>query len=195
MKNIIVRKTFKYSPIEDGKSKYESYNSITLQINSPPIIEKNAIIKTFPIEFIYCSDLLRAKQSADVYAKVTHCKVTSESFFREVRFSLKALVTAEEYNTYGSVLVRQRFVDGFINDTLAEKRTEIVSRILEIEHLIKNCDYKNILIVSHSFFMKLFEAYSKDKIKIFSDPQKLRTYILPTKKTYEFGEGFKCKLY
>jgi broad specificity phosphatase PhoE len=106
----------------------------------------------------------------------------------EVRFDLSKLVTREEFEKMGSELVRERFVEGFIQDTLSEKRKEILSRAERILDTIRN-SAEPLVMVSHSFFMKIIQAHCESK-NLEEDPTIIREYILRKEKTYEFGHGF-----
>lgn len=78
----------------------------------------------------------------------------------EVRFNLRDLVSEEEFEKYGSQIVRQRFLEFFITDNLDESREELKQRVVEI-------------------FAYLFEF-----------PNKLSCVLSVDKKTFPFGEGF-----
>ena len=45
-------------------------------------------------------------------------------------------------------------------------------------------------MISHSFRLKIIEAYLKTQGRIMNDPKLIEKYIKNSKKTFDFGEGF-----
>ncbi|MEK7497973.1 MAG: histidine phosphatase family protein, partial [Patescibacteria group bacterium] len=181
---IYIRKTFKYNPCHSGLPKYESYEAVTRQTYSPEIImpEKH---EKFDLP-TFCSSLIRCVQTA----KATSCGKTVElDDLREIKFSLHDLVSKKEFETDGSVLVRKRFIEAFIKDTLLESRTQTKKRMDSLLKKLKNLPDRDYLLVSHSFYMKILQGYLCDK-ELFRKPRLLRKYFDPLVKTFENGEGF-----
>ncbi|KXK09166.1 MAG: hypothetical protein UZ21_OP11001000224 [Microgenomates bacterium OLB22] len=48
----------------------------------------------------------------------------------------------------------------------------------------------NILVISHSFFMKLLEVYIRTDKMLYNRPQLLADHVDPLKKLYDFNTGF-----
>lgn len=198
-KKIYILKTGPYNPEIKGLSKYESYDLITTQKYSPGISDRDYVkehtdrrrIKN--VEVILCSELKRTRKTAGVIKGIINdqtIRMVPTHLLNEVKFSMKVLVTEEEYKTHGSNIVRERFIEHFIADTLLESRKEIFERIQNLMELL-NDRYrgKKVLCVSHSFFMKILSVYLKDK-KLFEDPRVLKKYLDPKKRTFGFCEGF-----
>lgn len=193
MKKVPVRKIAAYDPLKYGLSKYESYELVTRQIYDPGILPTAYEAEKLRLGVNSCilaSDLNRARETSQLYSHRGGVRCMFTPCLREVRFSLKELLTEDEYQKHGSNLVRERFVDHFVNDSLLEKREMLFERIKRLENLISSQAEQKILIISHSFFMKLMEAYLKDGQDVFENPELLRSYIFPERKTYEFMEGF-----
>ena len=134
---------------------------------------------------IASSPLLRAQSSAGYLSK----KIIVIDELREVKFELSKLVTKREYMRFGSDIVRERFVQAFIEDKLGEKRKNIMRRI---ETLKKRLQGNDVVAVSHSFVMKIAQAHHEgcDLVKC---PEQLLNYINPDQRTFSYGEGFEMR--
>lgn len=181
---IYFRKTFKYDPYHSGLDKYESYEAVTRQLYSPDIVNFDSK-EHFDLH-TYCSSLKRCVETARI---ISSKKVIKLDELREIKFSLHNLVNKEEFEKYGSSLVRKRFLQSFINDSLLERRGDIQERVEKSVKLL-SMDRSDKLVVSHSFVMKIFEAILLRKLNIFQNPGLISQVIYPDKKTYGFGEGF-----
>jgi broad specificity phosphatase PhoE len=190
MKKIIVRKIFPYDPTFDGKySKYEGYALITTQELDPGIISE-IYIKVDKSTKIYASYLNRSRQTASAIGNtsgITNIGILKD--LAEIKFDLKKLLRIDEYDKYGSILVRQRFVEDFINDDLMEKRVEIKKRIDRILTTLETAEETKILLISHSFFMKIMEVYLNNK-DLFTKPRILKDFFDTNKRTFDNGTGF-----
>ena len=111
---------------------------------------------------------------------------------KQIQFDLKKLCIKEEWSREGSVAVRRKFNEAFIADKLMIGRKQLFE---EIESLLLHCArsheiYNNVTVISHSFRLKLIEAYIGTCGKIKDNPKLIQQYIFADKKTYEFGQGF-----
>ncbi|MDD2785788.1 MAG: hypothetical protein PHS79_02725 [Patescibacteria group bacterium] len=108
---------------------------------------------------------------------------------REIPFKLDDLCSREEWMLYRSAIVRRRFVQFFVEDRLTLRRDMIEN---EIQNLLTQITSVNneVTVVSHSFRLKIIEAYIKTSGGIFLRPQTLADWIMPGQKTYGWGEGF-----
>lgn len=181
MKKVKVRKTLEYDPTCGGRlGRYEGFCRIVLGLEDPGILPGQNKLKK-KTGLVLCSTKGRAKESV--------AGGKSTSLLDEVRFDLSKMVTSEEYEQYGSNLVRTRFVEAFEKDELKEKRKEIKARVEGVLKLLKSVPEEKILLVSHSFFMKVLEVYLLHR-DLFEKPQLLKECFNTDKKTYNFGEGF-----
>ncbi len=195
MININFRKILKYDPTFAGTySKYDGYQIIGTQ-EIDPEIEKNQENEIqipenllFPV---FSSSLKRGIQTTQRYFDVNY--ITALDELKEVKFDLRNLLTHHEYEKFGSNLVRERFIEAFINDSLLEKREDIKKRILFLQNLFSNLVEGNYLVISHSFFMKIFDTYILNK-NIFEKPDLLRSIFDYREKTFDFGEGFNFRV-
>ena len=181
---IYFRKTFEYDPQINGLSKYESYDRVVRQTYSPEIVTPQSH-ENFDLPTL-CSNLKRCIQTAEI---ISSGRITILNELREIKFSMHGLLSEKEYEEFGSNMVRERFIQAFINDSLLEKRIEIQKRMKRVIKLItKGSNDK--LVVSHSFAMKIFEAFFLHKKDIFTNSSLISEFIFPQTKTYGFGEGF-----
>lgn len=194
MKTIYFLKIFSYDPTEGKYSKFRGYCQSTLGLSQPKV-NKYQKIKLGPtmLNPIFTSPLLRAKQTANYLAAQNNLQVKLTEDLAEVKFDLGQLVTEEEYQSFGSKLVRQRFIDAFIHDQLHEPRRSIQKRFQSLLSLFNQLPDGDYLAISHSFFMKLLYIYLTYG-DIFKQPELLTKHFLPDKKTFDFGKGFEIRL-
>lgn len=194
---IYMVKTGPYNPVREGMSKYQSYDTITTQQFSPGITGQKDVVNQLNIELfsgagvIMCSTLRRCYETAQIITELLGVGVaTPTELLNEVKFSMYSLATEEEYQREGSNIIRARFIDHFIADTLLETRKQLFGRVQGLFNIIRESYYgKCVVCVSHSFFMKLLSTYLKDR-RLFEKPEILREYFDPTKKTFQFCESF-----
>lgn len=176
-------KTLPYQIKPEKGDIFEYLSDLALQKIDPPTLSKNPL--SIKADIIFYSPL---KRVADTIKDDTR-GIKKESL-REIKFDIKALCSKEEYQEYESVIVRRRFKEFFIGDRLPLKREIIFN---EIEALLKEyrlSGKKDIAVVSHSFRLKIIEAFIKTKGGIRYKPELIHNYLLDDQKTYEFGEGF-----
>ncbi len=120
-----------------------------------------------------------------------HQKNTCRDYLREIPFDLKQLCTKKEWETNGSVIVRKRFKEAFIKDSLPITRRMVFA---QIRAMLKECarilSPSRTAVLSHSFRIKLIEAYIKTQGTIVEHPDRIHAYLLDTETTYPFGGGF-----
>lgn len=195
MTNIYFKKILKYDPtFGDTYTKFDGYQIISTQEFDPDIEkiqEKEIKIPENLLFPVFTSSLKRGIQSAQRYFDKEY--ITALDELKEIKFDLQSLLTKDEYEKYGSNLVRERFVEGFIKDSLLEKRHDIKKRIIYMENLFSDLIDGSYLVISHSFFMKIFQIYSKNK-NLFEKPELLIGLFDIKTKTFDFGDGFEIEL-
>jgi len=107
---------------------------------------------------------------------------------REIHFSLQSLCSYEEWKKERSIIVRRRFKEAFIADTLLLSRATIEQEVQNVLRLVGS--HAEAVVVSHSFRLKLIEATIKTRGEIFRDPKLIHEWIRDDHKTYDWGEGF-----
>lgn len=195
MKRISFRKTLIYDPSFEGQfSKYRGYSFITRQDRCPGILGKSYRGPRFKVDTpVFSSTVKRGCETARVLANIDSKSIYRTCFLNEIKFDLTKLLTEQEYEKQGSSLVRKRFIEAFINDELLEKRKSIEKRVklflLKLDSLPKG----RYLVISHSFYMKIFQIYLNEK-DLFFDPGKLRECFDYQQRTFDFGKGFDFRM-
>lgn len=192
---VYVRKIARYQPEHNGLDRYDGYDEITTKRFDPPIIEISERM-SLPdgVGSILSSDALRARQTTEHYKGAEKFPSTYSPLWAEVAFSLKKLISKDEYVEHGSDLVRERFIQAFISDTLDESRDDLQKRLESCLGLLKNHQSTNVLVVSHSFFMKILEIYILTNSRLFDNPELLAEHVDPMKKLYDFNTGFDLQI-
>ncbi len=193
---IEVVKIGRYDPTLNGRySRYEGYALSASNKTDPsltPEARQDLHTKRSKLkgQVIFHSPRLRAIETAAILAGSAPNKPQREEpSLTEIPFNMRHLVTQQEYESAGSNLVRERFVDAFVDDALLETRMSILQRAQYLLGMLAGLEYDVVTLVSHSFFMKVLEA-TVQGLPLEKDPEILRTLINPTQKTYPFGEGF-----
>lgn len=188
-KLIYFHKSLRYDPTLGGLySLYAGYVKSTQSVIDPPLKTQESALGTEQLKICFSSSTLRTQQTALLeFKSAKHYRLAD---LDEVSFDLSKLVSEHEFKIHGSKIVRKRFIDNFVNDTLTEKRTQIFRRIDKLfKELVKIDD--DVACISHSFFMKILEADIKSGHKIRTKPDLLRNYLLVDKHTYPYGTGFR----
>ena len=189
-----------YNSIKKGLTKYESLKLLTLnkfdtEINQIQMMECLKNKETFFLKFdcIVVSKFNRAQSTVKCLLDNKFLKnnitIKDSSDLNEILFDVGSLCTKNEYNKFGSNIIRRRFLDYFVNDNLAETQQQIRLRIENIERYLGFLDkkYKNILCISHTFFIKLFLIYRKNK-GLFTEPHIIKKFIDTEEKIMQFCE-------
>lgn len=186
---IMLVKTPRYGSKIKPSDKYDFYCQSTAGLIDPgldiPIYADSQLVVGKKPSVIYSSPLKRAVQ----YAKQLGEVVIITEDLKEVGFELSTMVSRSEYEELGSKIVRQRFLERFMENKLGEPRTQIIERANRLIYLMRQRGEENVLCVSHSFMMKIMEA-RLDGYDLNIRPQGLAKYLLPSQRTYPFGGGF-----
>lgn len=189
MKNIYVRKIYPYDPsLGSIYSKYVGYSKVTSQLEDPGI--SSTIDEPLPdkIKMLFCSNTRRGIETAEHLNHKLKCKLVITKNLNEVLFDLQELLSEKEFREFGSELVRSRFIGSFVTNRLLESRSDIYRRISAILEMSMKTE-GDVVLVSHSFFMKIMRTYIYDT-RLSQNPNIIREYFDPSKKTFEFGKGF-----
>ncbi len=182
-------KTLKYNLNPRNTDIFDYLSKLTLQKIDPPSTARACFHVDAGI--ILYSPLRRV---IDTLPKTENLVYICIDILREIPFDLKKLCTKNEWEEKGSNIVRQRFKDFFIRDKLPSSREQIFD---EAKKILCRCfmesKFNKVTVISHSFRLKIIEAFIKSNGKIESNPKLIHEYILDNKRTYEFGGGFSIK--
>lgn len=113
----------------------------------------------------------------------------SQPELNEIAFSLAGSCTEAEWLSFGSKKVREVFIGKFLDDSLGISRVTLINQVHGLLNAILS-NAHSATLVSHSFRMKLYEAYIFTHGRIADHPELIREYIEVNNKTFEFGQSF-----
>lgn len=183
---INVRKIARYD-IDVAGDSYRKLCELTLQRIDPPSIEPGSIL--LDVDIVFHSDMRRARESFAAAPAVQQVPLAS---LREIPFDLTAFASPQELRDEESKPVRRRFKEHFIADTLPLSRKEILNDCKTVlRTCLENSDAgKRVAVLSHSFRMKILEAYIRSHGLLYSRPELLSLTLRDDEETYGFGTGF-----
>lgn len=177
----------KILPYDLHRTSFDYVCSVLNQSVDPPSIASNQL--RLQTDIIYHSTLERSKGCIQ-YEQDKVYRPRLE--LNEVAFALANSCTEQEWLSLGSKKVREVFLDKFFYDSLVFSRATLFSQVRELlRDALSSAD--SITLVSHSFRMKIFEAYIFTQGRIVDQPSLIRNYISTDSKTFEFGQGFVVK--
>lgn len=110
------------------------------------------------IDLVYCSDLSRAKDSADIMAASLGLSVQVDPRLREVSFGSLEGKTWAELDTYYTAAEARGDGDWYTHRPPGgESRQDLTARVYDtLEDLVKRHEGKTLLVVSHGGFIGFF---------------------------------------
>lgn len=196
-KQVFIIRTAPYDYQIDGKNLYQSFNAVAkreIEVSIKPAARD--LLGTdlfFDIDSVYCSPRKRSIQTAKLIT--SHPKVFEE--LMEIGFKMEDFISEQNfYDKQGNpnvLVARKAFVKALIGSELKESYEEILRRIEFLLKLILEDKSDKVLIFSHGFFMKIIEAYIKDR-SIQDNPKNLLKYFDGSSETFKFCEGFILEL-
>jgi hypothetical protein len=165
---------------------YEYVCDVTLQNKDPESLHPNQL-NIDNVSIVFHSPLKRSVQCLNQLSRIQYIPVKS---LKEIKFDMKQLATAEQILNEGSLIVRKRWKQEFVNDNLCITRNQIFQEVNEILKLCISSKFENIAIVSHTFRLKIIEAFIKTKGEIKNHPSLINDYLFDNQRSYPFGQGF-----
>jgi len=201
MVEVYLMKIAPYNPFQKGLSKFESLKLLTMQQSDSQIglsfedsILRNLNKEIFSgVDLIISSNLRRAKETVNFLIDKGIVKknvlVKYNNLLNEIKFDLSTFCSEDEYEKYESDIVRKKFIENFIKDSLIESQKDLKKKFEEFSNLIgvESKKYTKILCISHTFFIKLYSIYKKHK-DLFDNPKIINKSIDPNKKIMNFCE-------
>lgn len=175
---------------QDGTDTYDYLCGITNQTIDPPSLEPNSIAVI--ADSVLYSPLQR---SAMCLRREPHIEYQEFSALREVPFDLPSICPRSVWELERSIGVRRGFCEAFVQDRLLIPRQQLIDEVREVLHIVSaEAKQREVAVVSHSFRLKLLEAFIFSDGALASDPSLLSSYIQAGSKTYDFGTGFAVSL-
>lgn len=195
-KQIFIIRTAPYDYQLKSMNLYQSFNAVakrkieaSIKSSASDYFKSNLPIQMLRSNSIYCSPRIRSIQTA----KFASQKPKILDSLIEVRFKMEDFIDEKDFfDKQGKPKVqkaRKSFVKALVNSKLEESYDEVIKRIESLINTIEEDKSNKIMIFSHGFFMKIIEAYIKDK-SIKNAPQKLLNYFDGNSETFKFCEGF-----
>ena len=137
------------------------------------------------VKKIISSPQLRGIQTAKLISRLflPGIKIEEESSIDEIKFSLDEIKEGE----YSSTIARKKFMSDFISGKLPEHQGQIRKRVL------MGLSFKNALLVSHTFFIKVAETYCMEPA-LFDSPHLLSRHFNPDRRLYDHLQIVKLRL-
>lgn len=191
MKTLTLIKTLPYDPRQsEDQDMFSGFRCVTLQEFDPGILQQVLAHKT-KSGVAFVSSARRAQDTARAQG---YTKLQETTLFNEVLFDLESLLTEKEFEQSGSSIVRERFVEAFVANRLLEPRPLLKARVRAVVQLAQGAEEQVVTCFSHSFFMKLVEAYVKTGGRVFDEPELLAKFMPPRQPTYPYGKGVTLKI-
>jgi hypothetical protein len=178
-------KILEYELRPNNVNVYDYISAVVSQEIDPPSLKKGELFIDAPL--VFCSSLKRAM---DCIQNIPTTEYVFMPELKEILFNFKEICSQEEWSNYGSKIVRKKFKKMFQSDSFSVSRKKIFDEIKYVLGECKKRKNQNIVIVSHSFRLKLIEAFIKTKGKIEKNPEIIEDFIKDDEKTYNFGSGF-----
>ena len=176
-------KILAYPFLPEGQDPHPYLEQLTTQIVDPPSLHLGEYLPLTPT--VFCSPLRRAREMLAVRPD-QKLRILPE--LREVPFSFVSLCTPEEWSTQANVIVRRRFKEAFIQDRLLVTRRVLEQEIRTVLALAAEED--PCTCISHSFRLKLIEAFLKAEGELFRVPERIHEVFPDDQETYAWGTGF-----
>ncbi|MDO8451572.1 MAG: hypothetical protein Q7S76_01760 [bacterium] len=165
---------------------FEYLTDVASQVVDPPPLEPGGL--SLAADIVFHSTLRRATESIRRLPAVEYIPRVE---LKEVVFDMRTFCNEATWSREGSVAVRRGFKAAFIADTLSVPRTQLFEEIRSVLLDAKDtCQRGRVVVVSHSFRLKLIEAYLRTQGRVVSNPELIHEYINDSGKTYSFEEGF-----
>jgi broad specificity phosphatase PhoE len=159
-------------------------------ITSSDIAQKMA---DFVPDAILSSDSKRTVQTARIIAEAigNPTTIAQSKNLREIYFDPSALIKDSEYASGGMPAVRTSLFNAMIDGRGAESITDIMKRIVRLEKELRNTKARQILCVTHSFYMRVLRLYFLSKI---THPEDITPDLLLKTIDHDYLEGFEITL-
>lgn len=179
------RKILDYPRTPPKGDEFAYLRALTTQKVDPPSVHPHGLVIT---DTVVCASPLR--RSRECLSTPSGTAVYYLDQLTEIPFDLGELCTRSEWTAHKSAIVRERFVDAFVRDTLLIPRATVLDEVESLLLFLQKQSDRSITVISHSFRLKVIEAYIKTHCALATDPTLLRTFIHTDTPTYAFGKGF-----
>jgi broad specificity phosphatase PhoE len=141
-------------------------------------------------DMILCSPSKRAQRTAEWIQRLSgkDLKIEESKTLREISFDPALLTTKEKFLQDGLPEIRATLFRGMIQkEPGVEALDDILIRVDTLTELLEQAEHKNILCITHSFYMRVLRLYLP---KSFMHCQDITIYNLMDTPDYDYLEGF-----
>ncbi len=171
------------------EASFSFYRNLGLQKVDPPTLHPGGLVIT-TAAVIYSTNR-RAQECISFANSVARVPTAT---LREVPFDLQKLCNNDTWQSEGSIAVRRGFLAAFVHDKLPVKRKTIFRETKYLLSLAADLSKtSDVTIVSHSFRMKILEAFVDTRGDLERSPARLGSYLREDQKTFAFGTGFRVE--
>lgn len=179
-------KTQPYQLRPPNEDIYMYLTSIGLQIFDPPPLQPQQLVTT--ASNVYYSPLKRVKESLILQSNTKYIEVAE---LAEIPFDLHQLCSKKLWEKEGSIAVRREFVKAYVASKLPVATQDLIKQTKDILRILaKYPEETSIEAISHSFRLKLIEAFIDTEGRLEYQPELITYFIHPDQKTFAFGESF-----
>ena len=199
MKKAFFIRSAPYDYLVEGLDLFDSFEAVIQKKYNPPLLEtgkktlkENVPNEVFNTKIVYSSSEKRCIDTGKLITK----NVITLPLLSEIEYSMYDFIDKENFYKEGKPDVnkaRKAFVNGLINNKLQEKYIHVINRIEELMKFILNNDKDNAVYISHGFFLKVIEAYIRDK-SIKDNTKRLLEYFDGSHETFKFCEGYQVEI-
>mgnify|MGYP001300103971 CR=1 FL=1 len=162
--------------------------------NTANLIEQSHYLDE-KFDVILHSPSSRAMETAEEIVKMkvlNQIKLLSIDEIDEIKFTISNLITKSEYKKLGLQPLRDRFYKAIgENQAGIEPLESIYKRIQVFEDILKDMKDKNILVISHGFFMKYIKSYFyQESLGKLPEKKVLQRLVEKSNDRYDYLSGF-----
>lgn len=122
----------------------------------------------------------QALETAIIFSKYLKADFKQDSRLLPLKFDISDFMNEEQFNQINNAfdILRHDFINAFFENKLIEDNKQIKKRFKSLIQEVGQ--YKDTLIVSHAFLIKLFEIYSLIGDEMFTNKEKLVSLFDPS---------------
>lgn len=157
------------------------------------ILEKFAHSELKKFDLILCSYSRRTIQTAELIQSLSRRRlgIRKSENLAEIFFDPSILTTEQKFLHNGFIEIRKSLFEGMKKGLGAEPLDKTLKRAKYLERELKQLFYKNILCVSHSFYMRVLRLYFLEGLK---RSQEISVNKLIKTMDHRYLEGFEIYL-
>ncbi len=148
---------------------YDEFMDFMLKRKDPPLNGfKNIDNVPKDIDIIYHSDSLRTKQTAEIIRNEFNEKpLVDESLkdlLAEVKFS-NNIISREEFSKFGRFngISRKIILERWFKGENVESFEDSYNRVVTLDKILRESPYKNILLITHAWYLRLVFLFYEGK--------------------------------